>query len=162
MAVPAVFHALQHSALGTTITTSDWLFPTIETVHVFCLATVFGTIVMVDLRLLGLASRERPFSQLSRQLLPWTWSAFGLAAITGSLLFTSRAEDYMHLTPWYLKFFFMGLAGLNMAYFHFVVQRDVARWDTGAPSRGARLAGGASLVLWVLVIFCARNVGFLI
>jgi hypothetical protein len=160
MAVPAIFHALQKSALGSTISESTWMFPTIETVHVLAIATVIGSIVVVDLRLVGLASKNRPVSAITREFLPWTWAAFGLALITGSLLFTSRAADYLAIPAFLIKFGFMALAALNMLAFHFTTERTMSQWDTGQPVLGARVAGGLSLVLWSLVVVCGRKVGF--
>jgi uncharacterized membrane protein len=160
MAAPAIFHAIQSSPVGLTISGSTWMFPTLETVHVFALAAVVGSIVMVDLRLLGWASKERPVSALSRELLPWTWGAFALAVISGALLFASRAGDYIALPYFLIKFGFMGLAGLNMVVFHFVTQRNLAVWDTGRPVVGARAAGALSLLFWGAVVLCARQVGF--
>src|ERR1700704_4273592 len=69
------------------IRTSEWLFPTIETVHVLALTTVAGSIAMLDLRLLGITSRDRPVSQVAADILPWTWSGFLLAALSGFLMF---------------------------------------------------------------------------
>ncbi len=160
MAVPAVFKALQSSPLGQTISQSTWMFPTIETVHVIALATVVGTIVMVDLRLLGWASKDRQVSALSNELLPWTWGAFAVALASGSLLFVSRAADYMALPFFLIKFGFMALAGLNMLVFHLFTQRTVRSWELGTPVLGARLAGGASLLLWAVIVACGRRVGF--
>jgi hypothetical protein len=160
MAAPAIFAALQHSALGTTISESTWMFPTIETVHVLALATVLGSIAIVDLRLIGLTSKDRPVSALTREFLPWTWGAFALAVVSGSLLFASRAADYMAVPAFVIKFAFMGLAGLNMLAFHFTTERSMARWDTGKPTTGARVAGALSLVLWIAIVVCGRKVGF--
>ena len=87
MAPPGILDLLQNSGVGTAIRESTWLFPTIETLHVLCIVLVVGTIMIVDLRLLGLASRERAASAVIREMLPWTWGAFALAAVTGGLLF---------------------------------------------------------------------------
>jgi len=62
----------------------EWLFPNIETCHVLALALVFGSIVMVDLRLLGITSRDSPVSKLAAECLPYTWIAFICALITGT------------------------------------------------------------------------------
>jgi hypothetical protein len=156
----SIFAALQHSALGMTIQQSTWMFPTIETVHVFALAAVFGSIALVDLRLLGVLSKERSVTVVTKELLPWTWGAFILAAVSGSLLFTSRAADYMQIWVFPAKFVFMGLAGVNMLVFHFVTQKSIAKWDTGRPVLGARVAGALSLIFWAGVVFCARQTGF--
>jgi hypothetical protein len=155
-----IFTALQQSNLGVTIQQSTWMFPTIETVHVFALATVFGSIAMVDLRLLGLVSKERSVTTVTKELLPWTWGAFVLAAISGTLLFTSRAADYMNIWVFPAKFVFMSLAAVNMVVFHLVTQKSISRWDTGKPIPAARLAGALSLIFWTGVVFCARQTGF--
>ena len=70
---------LQASSLAVFIHKTAWAFTTIELVHVFAISLVIGTIAIVDLRLLGLASTKRPFTELARGLLPWTWAAFVLA-----------------------------------------------------------------------------------
>jgi hypothetical protein len=64
------------------ITESEWIFPTIETIHVFGLAIVFGSIAMLDLRLLGLANRQLSVLRMTQQTLTWTWTAFVVCAIT--------------------------------------------------------------------------------
>jgi hypothetical protein len=160
MAAPAIFTALQHSAVAVAISQSTWMFPTIETVHVLALATVIGSIAIVDLRLIGVASKDRPVSAMTREFLPWTWGAFALAAVSGGLLFSSRAADYMAVPAFLTKFVFMALAGANMLAFHFTAERSLARWDTGKPAAGARVAGALSLVLWTAIVVCGRKVGF--
>jgi hypothetical protein len=160
MAVPALFKALQASPLGSTISQSTWMFPTIETVHVVAVATVIGTIVVVDLRLLGVASKKRPASALIHEFLPWTWAAFALALVSGSLLFTSRAADYMAISPFLAKFSIMAVAAANMLVFHLTAERRIAAWDLGKPITGARVAGGLSLLLWTAIVICGRQVGF--
>src|ERR1700734_4186870 len=73
---------------------TDWLFPIFETLHVMALTTVFGSIAMVDLRLLGIASRDSSVSRLLNEVLPWTWTAWCVAALFGTLLFISKAHTY--------------------------------------------------------------------
>jgi hypothetical protein len=90
-----IWESIEYSRLGTTIAESTWMFPTIETVHVIALVTVLGTIMIMDLRLIGVASRDVAVTQLSKDTLPWTWVAFVLAAITGTLLFVSKATSYV-------------------------------------------------------------------
>jgi len=78
MALEHALTRLQDLSVPTQIRESDWLFPTIETVHVFALVLVVGTIMTVDLRLLGVANKERPFSDVASEMLPWTWVASAL------------------------------------------------------------------------------------
>jgi hypothetical protein len=152
---------LQASAVGTFISESTWAFPTIETVHVFALVIVVGSIAVVDLRLIGLASRTRPVSQLSGEVLPVTWSAFLLALTTGSLLFTSKAVSYLENWPFRMKMLLLLAAGINMLVFHFATYRTVGAWDRSpAPPAAARIAGCLSLLFWIGVVACGRWIGF--
>jgi hypothetical protein len=139
---------------------TEWLFPIVETCHVLTLTVVFGSIAMVDLRLLGLASRGTPVARLTEEVLPWTWSAWILAAITGSTMFVSKAVTYADNFDFRMKFLFMALAAVNMLVFHFGAYRRVSEWGAGAPPRAARMAGGLSLTFWLAVIFFGRWIGF--
>jgi hypothetical protein len=139
----------------------EWIYPIVETFHVLSLATVYGSIAMVDLRLLGISSRDSTVSRLSSEVLPWTWIAFVCAAVTGSLMFISKAETFYGNFATRLKFMAIALAGLNMRIFHFGVYRRVNQWDNLFPTPpSARLAGFLSLLMWTTVIASGRWIGW--
>jgi hypothetical protein len=151
----------EKSALADTIRENDLLFPLIESVHVLSICLVVGSILAVDLRLLGLASIRRPASRVISGILPVTWSAFAIAVASGSLLFISNATEYLGNGYFVAKIFLICMAGLNMAVFHGISARDLPRWENDAvPPLPARLAGGLSILLWVSVITCGRWIGF--
>lgn len=156
-----LWQKIEFSALGDYLATDPIAFPMIETGHVIALVTVFGAILIMDLRMLGLASTGSAISKIERDTVRLTWIAFILAAITGSLLFVSKASSYM-INPYFLtKMGLMVLAGINMAYFQFVTWKNVDRWDTAADIPFAvKLAGALSLTFWLLVIFFGRAIGF--
>jgi hypothetical protein len=160
MSIEGALTWLQDSSAPTAIRESGWLFPTIETVHVFALVLVVGSIMTVDLRLLGIANRNRPFSQVAGEMLPWTWAAFGIAAIAGLLMFSSKAIVYYNDIPFRIKILLLVFAGLNMMSFHWMGTRQLASWDHGRAHLPARLAGGASLLLWTSIVAAGRWVGF--
>jgi hypothetical protein len=140
---------------------TEWVFPIIETFHVLCLAIVFGSIAMVDMRLLGLVGRRVPFTKLYRELIPWTWVAFAGAVFFGTILATGKIYDYVHSAVFMVKFVLMALAGLNMVALHVGAYRNVVSWDKVVPTpTGARVAGALSLMFWIGVIVCGRWVGF--
>lgn len=152
---------LQSTSLAAVINQTKWLFTTIEVIHVIAISLVIGTIAMVDLRLLGFASTKRPFTEIARPVLPLTWAAFVLAAITGSLLFMSKASDYFMTTTFRLKLIIMALAAINMLIFEFITVKGVKEWDVKpTPPMAARLAGAISLTCWLLVFIFGRWTGF--
>jgi hypothetical protein len=152
---------LESTRLAVTITESEWLFPTIETFHVLAFTLVIGSIAMLDLRLLGVSTRNMGAMQLSDEVLPWTWSAFVVAAISGSLMFVSAATKYYANVPFRIKMVLMALAGANMAIFHFGAWRRVHHWNDRFPTpRAVRVAAGLSLTFWIGVVVAGRWVGF--
>jgi uncharacterized membrane protein len=160
-AVTAFLERLEASSWGVFIHSKVWAFTTIEVVHVFAVSLLLGTIMIVDLRLLGLASTRRPFTELARQVLPFTWMAFALTAAAGSLLFISRATDYVANPVFWTKMAFIVLAGVNMMIFEFITVRGVEKWNLDpVPPPAARLAGGISISCWMLVIGLGRLIGF--
>jgi hypothetical protein len=161
MALADLITWLQQTPLSTTIRESDWVFPTIESIHVVAFVIVVGSISIVDLRLMGLASRDRPADELIRELLPITWSAFAVALAAGALLFIGKPLTYT------ASFFFLGkmalllLAGLNMGVFHLIVHpRLVGPDHHPAAPLAARASGFVSLALWIGVIAFGRWIGF--
>jgi hypothetical protein len=161
MDINATLEAIRSSGLASAIRDSVVLFPAIESIHVIALTLVFGTIMIVDLRLLGFAWRQRSFQRLSSELLRWTWIAFAVALVTGTLMFISEAEVYFQNLAFRVKMLLLLLAGVNMAAFHLLVQRTAHEWDT-APStpKAAKVAGALSLALWIGVIVAGRIIGF--
>ena len=152
---------LQRTAVAVSIRDSLYTFPVLESIHVVGLALVFGTIAILDLRLLGVASTDRPVSRLMADLLKWTWAAFAVTALTGGLMFSTNALVYFHNTFFRAKMILLVLAGLNMLVFELTARRTMAQWDASATTpRVAKIVATLSLVIWVGVIAAGRVIGF--
>ena len=157
----ALISYFEDGALADNIRENDLLFPLIESVHVLSICLVVGSILVVDLRLLGLASINRPVSRVTNGILPLTWSAFAVAVASGSLLFISNATKYLENGYFVAKILLICAAGLNMVVFHFISARDLPKWEKEKTLPfSARLAGGLSILLWVSVVTCGRWIGF--
>jgi len=152
--------SLEALPVAESIRRSLYLFPTLEAIHVVALALVFGTILVVDLRIVGIASTERPFSRVSGDMLKWTWAAFALAALTGSLMFITNARVYWDNTFFRAKMLLILLAGINMLIFQMTVGRS-REWDRERRAPGLGLVCGlVSMTVWILVIAMGRTIGF--
>ncbi len=163
MAIQDLLLAIKTGPLGSAIAESPFLFPMVECVHVLAITFVAGTIFMVDLRLLGVSGRNHAVTKMANEVLPWTWGMFGLAAVSGALLFSSNALQYFENGPFRFKMICMALAAANMLTFHFVTEKSVKDWDQdGATPAGAKIAGALSLLFWALVIAFGRWIGFTI
>lgn len=161
MDIPAILKSLEMSGLAARIRDSLFLFPLIESTHVLGLAVVFGTIIIIDLRLLGIASTHRPFTRMASDILKWTWGAFLLTAATGALMFMTNAPVYYHNFYFRTKMLLLVLTGINLLMFDRTAGRKVNRWDMAASAPVAgRVAAVLSLAMWIGVIFMGRLIGF--
>jgi hypothetical protein len=162
MELDVLLQSLEATSIATAIRESESLFPWIESVHVLAISLVVGSIAIVDLRLIGLASRDRAVGRLTSDVLPCTWAAFAAAAVTGALLFSSSASTYAHNSYFKTKLLLLVLAGVNLSIFHVFVSRDVERWGASslATPLAAKIAGAVSLLLWIGVVAVGRWVGF--
>ncbi len=140
---------------------SHYFYLSILAMHVLTLGLFFGTALIVDLRLLGLAMRRVPVSEFLSQLLPWTTGGFLLMAASGSLMFYAAPVDK------YVNLFFrakMGMllvAGITVWLFYRSVGRRIDEWDSDpVPPTAARVAGGLTLMLWVGMLVAGRMIPY--
>jgi hypothetical protein len=161
MDISTFLASLESSGIANRIRDSLYIFPLIEATHVFGLAMVFGTIAIIDLRLLGIASTRRSFQQMASDILKWTWAAFAVTATTGALMFITNAGVYFHNSFFRAKMVLLVLSGLNMLVFELTAARSIPQWDK-APSapRSGRTTAVLSLVFWITIIFLGRWIGF--
>lgn len=156
--------ALEASALGQAMRQWLWLYPAVETVHILGIALLFGSIVVFDLRLLGV-SRSIPVRLLARHVLPWSAAAFLLIVPSGLLMFVAHASEFISSPVFAIKMCLIMAALLNVGIFHGVTFRTADVWDTQEmrnlpPPPSARLAGALSLLLWASVIACGRLLAY--
>ena len=160
MNVQSILESIQGSALAAWMRDTNPAMQVVESTHVLAAVLVLGTVLIADLRLLGLTDPQRAFSRIGRETLPLTWTAFGVAVVTGSLMFTTSAHTYFGNTAFQLKAIALLAAGLNMLLFQLLTARGIGAWDSGRPPRTARIAGVVSLLLWAAVVLLGRWIGF--
>ncbi len=157
MDVDTFLGALQGTPVSQAVAESGWIFPTVESIHVAAITLVVGSILVVDLRLIGLVDKARSAREIETRFLPITWIAFAMAALSGSTLFLAKPLSYGH-NPFFLaKLWLLGFAAVNMLAFHLIVQRRAGHRDYGFE---ARVSGGLSLALWIGIVAVGRWTGF--
>jgi hypothetical protein len=135
----------------------NFSFPIIETCHILALGASFGTIMWVDLRLMGFTMRSQPVSEVVEQLEPWAILGFVLMFISGGLLFFSEPLKAYTTLAFRIKMILIVLAGFNIWFFHRGIYKTIQQWDTAEilPWQ-ARLVGFSSMVLWLGIIVAGR------
>jgi len=155
--VLSFFKWCESSAVGDAIRTSNWLFPAIEAVHLLGLAVIGGAVLLVDLRLAGLALRRQPIAQLARDAQRWLVVSLMVMIATGALMFTSEAiKCYYHPAFW------VKMTSLFLAIvFTFTVRRKVTLADeTRMKPLWSKLVALISVALWSGVGIGGRWIGF--
>ncbi|MBO9601941.1 MAG: hypothetical protein J7496_05475 [Novosphingobium sp.] len=160
MDLQSFWQGLEASAFGDYVAESTWAFPTLESLHVMSFVTVLGSLLVVDLRILGIGWKDVRLTTLSHETLRITWIGFVCAAITGLMLFCSKATSYV-INPYFkLKLVMLAFAGINMVVFQFVTWKSVAGWDLGKVPTAAKVSATLSLLAWICVVFFGRAIGF--
>jgi hypothetical protein len=150
-----MWEGLQHAAWVTTLQTARWLYGLVLVVHYLALFSCVGTIVLLDLRVLGVANRDKPLLPFARQLRLSTWIGFAAAVVSGFLLFATKAELYAEVTPFRVKLLIIALAVIAAL----AVEWSVARWDRApAVPVTATLLALLSIVLWLGAILAAVEI----
>jgi hypothetical protein len=151
---------LEGTAIANAIRTIPWMYPAFETAHYIGLSFLVGGIMLIDLRVLGVA-RSLPLKSMIG-LLPFVWAGFIINVVTGSLLFIYGATNFGPNAAFQLKMGFMVLAGLNALAFDIAVRRSGGEWV--AADRPPSLVKGfatLSLVFWLCVVTTGRWMAYL-
>lgn len=155
MSLLEIFYWLEYTPLLVEMRSSPWLFPTIATVHLFGLVIIGGTVLVVNLRLLGFGLSRQPAAQLARDTEPLLLTGLLIMLATGSLLFLCFATKYYYLTPFWVK-----LASLtSVLIFTFTTHRRVVM-DKNRTAAAGKLVALISLSLWISVALGGRLIGF--
>ena len=158
--VPAL-EWLEGLAWTTAVRESAWGYPILETAHVASIVAFAGLVIMMDLRLVGLAFTHAPLAQIQRRLFPWQMAGFVPSMASGLLLCCVDPVRYYGNVMFWVKLALLALAGLNALAFHLTTYRTAGRWDEDPKGTAtARLAGAVSLLFWSAIIVTGRLTGY--
>jgi hypothetical protein len=152
---------LATTSLSLTIQNVTWIIPLVQTIHILCVAAVFSSVLMVDLRLLRLVQRAQPLSSVTSRFLSWLWVFLGILLITGSLLIIGEPERSL-LNPAFL----LKMAMLIAVIFITVLIARPLRTNEGfweasfGRQAAAKLIAIVSLALWSGIIFAGRWIAY--
>lgn len=147
----------ENTRLALWIKGTTWVFAIIETIHIIGLALLLGTMLIVDLRILGLGMRKQSTAELASELAPWTWAGLGVMILTGIPMFLSEAVRLYASTPFLLKMVFLICAVI----FHFTLHRKVTGSEAAENAWQGKVAACVSLTCWLGVALAGRVIAFL-
>lgn len=143
------------------IQTAEWIVPAVQTVHILGVATVITSVLMMDLRLLGVGAREFTIAATAGRFLPFIWFALPLLLATGVTLIIAEPARALKNPIFLTKMMLLiGAVAITLAC-QVVLQRDAAYWDKHATRRRAgRLMAFTSLTLWIAILFAGRWIAY--
>ena len=150
------FEWCESSVIGRAVSQSIWAFPVIEAVHLLGLCLLGGSLLIVDLRMLGVGLRRQGIAELAGRARPWLMGSVVLMVVTGSLLFLSEAVKAYYSTSFWVKMTALPIALL----YTFAVRERVARNEALDTSWRSRIVAGASIAVWFTVAAAGRWIGF--
>jgi hypothetical protein len=143
------------SYFGHVIRDSTWLFPFVEVFHLLALGLLGGTLVLINLRLLGVRFGSTSTPELARELRPWMFGSIVVMLLSGFLLFSTEAVKMYGNWAFQLKMTFLLLALLFTLTIH---RKVIDAQRTGAGVRA--LTALVSLLLWLGVGLGGRALGY--
>ena len=140
---------------------SLWVYPIVESVHVLTLCLFLGTVILLDLRLLGVTFRGASTWEVQRRLQPWTICGFVLMVISGALLFYAIPVRTYQNIFFRIKVAMLLFSGVNVAVFYRTVFREIREWHLDPfPPKRARVAAALSLTMWGCIVICGRLIAY--
>jgi hypothetical protein len=148
-----LFAALEATQIASHLRVSRWTYPLVNAGHVLGIALLIGAVAPLDLRLIGLW-RHIPLASVAAVVRPVAATGLVLALATGALLFATGATEYAAMQLFWFKLALVAAALVNVAF-------HGGPGILTAPPLQQRLAGAASLGLWIGVLLCGRMLGYL-
>ena len=161
MSLLPLFHWLQQTEIATALRESALVYPTVMATHLSGMALFGGLIFITDLRILGLAMRGTPVSDVVNQFRPWKYVGLVLVASCGIMLAWAKAEYYYHNPFFWAKLTLLLLVGVHAMVFRKSVYNNTAELDRAAVMpTNAKVAAWLSLALWIGLVSMGRLIGY--
>ena len=138
-----------------------WSYGLVNLTHILGVATLFGALLILDLRLLG-AWRRIPLDVLERPTVPLAVAGFVVAAASGASMITTNATEYAGNPFLLIKFAAIGVGLLNVLALRWLPAWSARHTETLGPRGRSQLAaiGGISLLSWLTAVAAGRMIGY--
>jgi hypothetical protein len=150
-----MWESFEHVGWVVTLGTTGWLYNTVAVLHYLTMFWFIGSVAIVDLRVMGIASGERNVAELGEQLFPWAWIGFTLCVIAGFLEFATAAGDWAPDPVFHVKVAMIVVSVI----FTIIVQMGVKKWALAAEiPTAAKIIALISLLLWIATIVTSSEI----
>jgi hypothetical protein len=152
---------LEQTPLSQTIQSTGWIVPTVQTVHILAIAAVMSSVLMIDLRLLGILGRDQPLARVSERFLPVIWWTLPILLATGILMIIGEPVRSLESPVFQLKMALLVVAMIVTLSYQVALGSDPSFWDLSIGRReGARIIAVLSLLVWAGIVFAGRWIAY--
>jgi putative copper export protein len=152
---------LASTPLSATIVNNLWMIPAIQSVHIIAIGLLVGALLMLDMRVLGLLSKDQTVTQVNDRYAPWIWGAIVVLAISGCLLIVGEPRRELLSFSFWVKMTLLAIGIAIVLAFQFYLKANAAMWkDTGEPTPLTKFFAILSICIWVAIIFLGRFIAW--
>ncbi|HVO45676.1 MAG TPA: DUF6644 family protein [Steroidobacteraceae bacterium] len=152
---------LEHTPLSQTLQNTEWIIPAVQTVHILSVAAVMSSVVMIDLRLLGISGRDQAIRAVAGRFLPYVWWPLPILLASGALLIVAEPARALENPVFIIKMSLLVLAAVLTLACQIPLRRDATYWEhSPARRRTARLIAVLSLPVWIAIVFAGRWIAY--
>jgi hypothetical protein len=152
---------LEHTALSQTIQSVGWIVPAIQTIHILAITVVAASALMIDLRLIGVFSADRPLREVSARFLPLVWWPLLVLLATGTIMIIGEPARSLKNPAFQLKMALLITVLVVTALYQLLLRRDPRLGSPESDHRGATVTiATLSMLLWSGVIFAGRWIAY--
>lgn len=154
---------VEKTNLSAFVKTNEWVVPTLQTIHILCVAIVLSSIIMITLRILGVIGKDDSVQAFAARFLPWIWYTIPVLAIGGMLQISAEPERSLTNKVFQLKMVLLiaAMAGMVALGRKIYASADGAAVQSAIPVQ-VKLIGVVVFVLWVAIIVAGRWIAYVI
>jgi hypothetical protein len=151
---------LEATWLSEYLSSTSWIVPAVQSIHILGVALVFASMSMLSLRLLGFFSARQPVSAAALPALSWLWPAFLVLLLTGLVMVVAEPERELLSQTFLLKMALVAVAAVASSVLRRSMLRHRQSWDAPQGHAAAKVLGILFFVLWVAIIVCGRWIAY--
>ena len=152
---------IDQTTLSQAIQVTNWVVPTVQTVHILAIAVVASSAFMIDLRLIGVFWADRPMKNVSSRFLPFIWWPLLILFATGAIMIIGEPARSLKNPAFQLKMTLLVAALIVTGLIQYFQRRDARFGDLGRGSHAVAVAVAVvSLALWSAIIFAGRWIAY--
>ncbi len=152
---------LASTALSHDIQIAGWIIPLSQSIHILSVAMLLSSMLLIDLRILGVAAKSETMRQMSHRFVPWVWTSLILLTLTGTLQIIAEPMRTLSGNPMFqVKMLMLALGIVVLLSFQSSLRRHAWFWDDPARRTLTRVLAGSSFLLWCAIVITGRWVAY--